>query len=94
MTDYQLIRSALVPNSADSYNRALGDFHNWFVASTNFMVTHESPSTWTPSSRTAVYSTALWQMVKLWEINQEFGLEGMPQVPFGATANPRGWAWK
>ena len=30
-------------------------------------------------------------MVKSWELNQEFGLEGMPQVPYGAKANPRGW---
>jgi hypothetical protein len=33
----------------------------------------------------------LWQMVKMWELNQDFGLEGMPQVPYGAKANPRGW---
>ena len=30
-------------------------------------------------------------MVKFWEINQEFGLEGMPQVPYGAKADLRGW---
>jgi hypothetical protein len=30
-------------------------------------------------------------MVKQWELNQEFGLEGMPQVPFGSKANPRSW---
>jgi hypothetical protein len=30
-------------------------------------------------------------MVKQWELNQEFGLEGMPQVAFGAKANPRAW---
>ena len=30
-------------------------------------------------------------MVKMWELNQEFGLEGMPQVPYGAKADVRGW---
>jgi hypothetical protein len=30
-------------------------------------------------------------MVKLWELNQEFGLEAMPQVPFGSRAESRAW---
>jgi hypothetical protein len=30
-------------------------------------------------------------MVKLWEINQEYGLEGMPQAAFGPQAESRAW---
>src|SRR4029077_126059 len=33
-----------------------------------------------------------WQTVKLWEINQEFGLEGMPHAVFGSQS-PSERAW-
>lgn len=32
-----------------------------------------------------VHSVGLWTATKQWEINQEFGLEGMPSVGFTGT---------
>ncbi|MBD2769833.1 T9SS type A sorting domain-containing protein [Hymenobacter sp. BT664] len=40
----------------------------------------------------AVYSTQLWKMVKLWELHQEFALEGLGQQKYGAVGGePRMW---
>lgn len=38
-----------------------------------------------------VYSAQLWQLVKTWEMTQEFGLEGRGRDLFGATADSRTW---
>lgn len=88
---FPTIRNDLAPNSPVAYNIALGAFHNWFVASEYFLTPIIVSAAWDANLRTDVYSVALWEMVKMWEVNQEFGLEGMPQVPFGAAADSRGW---
>jgi hypothetical protein len=86
------IRAALVPNSPTAYHVALGLMYNWSVAESNFVGPLALNANYSaPNVSTEVYSLALWQMVKMWELNQEFGLEGMPQVPFGAKADVRGW---
>ncbi len=93
-TLFSSLRSSLVPNSAASYKNVLfytAGFTDWFEAGGTFLVPIENNAVWTPTLRASVYSVALWMMVKEWELNQEFGLEGMPQVPFGAKANSRGW---
>src|SRR5258708_2659372 len=36
-------------------------------------------------------STPLWQLVKTWEMMQEFGLEGRGHDFFGSTADSRSW---
>jgi hypothetical protein len=38
-----------------------------------------------------IYSIRLWEVVKLWEINQEFGLEGLARSVFGPQAADRAW---
>jgi hypothetical protein len=38
-----------------------------------------------------VYSTQLWQLVKTWELMQDFGLEGRGHDLFGSTADSRTW---
>ncbi|PTL75116.1 hypothetical protein [Vitiosangium sp. GDMCC 1.1324] len=38
-----------------------------------------------------VYSTALWHMVKTWELMQEFGLEGQQRQLFPTSRETRGW---
>ena len=38
-----------------------------------------------------MYSAQLWQLVKTWEMTQEFGLEGRGRDLFGATADSRTW---
>src|SRR5262249_25589465 len=89
-TDYNTLPSILQPNSASAYQTALTYFDQWFGDEQGLIVPFEG-GTWTPALRTNVYSVAQWVMVKQWELNQNFGLEAMPQVPFGAKANPRGW---
>jgi hypothetical protein len=50
------------------------------------------PSYWTPVYINELYSTALWNMVKNWELNQEFGLEGMAKTVFTSPlADSRAW---
>jgi mono/diheme cytochrome c family protein len=85
-TGYLNLRNILQPNSATAYQNALYPFDDWFESDSTFFAAIE-----TTASATEVYSVALWQMTKEWELNQEFGLEGMPQVPFGAKADVRGW---
>ena len=38
-----------------------------------------------------IYSTQLWQLMKTWEMTQEFGLEGKGRTLFGEAAEPRTW---
>jgi hypothetical protein len=46
---------------------------------------------WTPELSNRVYSTQLWQLVKTWEMTQEFGLEGRGRDLFGPNADSRTW---
>src|SRR4029077_376329 len=47
---------------------------------------------WNTASYTdSIYSVRLWSMTKNWEINQEFGLEGMAQTVFGPNSDARAW---
>jgi hypothetical protein len=97
-TLYPTVRSLLVPNNPPAYQATLGTLEQWFVAANQYFIPSVETSNWDAISgplgttaRTNVYSAALWQMVKLWEINQEFGLEGMASVPFGSKAESRAW---
>jgi hypothetical protein len=91
-TRYAQIRSLLVPNSPNSYAQWGFLLPTWQGdAFSAFLTSYEFPSAWTAASRDAVYSAALWMMVKNWEINQEYGLEGMPSAAFGSKANARAW---
>ena len=89
--DYTLIRSALQPNSSSAYQANQFLFGQWDGDVGDFLGPLETPSTWTTSERQSVYSVMQWQMAKLWEINQNFGLEGMTQAVFGSKADVRGW---
>jgi len=104
-TLYSSLRSGLIPNNAASYKNALGTISDWIngcdqtymTSGPNFvavMAAAEKSAPTAPSTaalRSKIYSNGLWLMVKSWELNQEFGLEAMPQVPFGVKANVRGW---
>jgi hypothetical protein len=46
---------------------------------------------WSPALTDKVYSTQLWQLVKTWEMMQEFALEGRGRDLFGLTADSRTW---
>ena len=91
-SDYALVRSELQPNSTSAYKYGLQYLDEWGVACSGyFLPPIDGTNNWTPTLASSVYAAAVWQMVKLWEINQEFGLEGMNQVAFGSKANVRGW---
>jgi hypothetical protein len=93
-TKYPALRKQLVANDETAYKNALYAFDEWSAAQDNLMVPLEQSkgSNWSANDRRVVYSNSLWMMVKLWEINQEFGLEDMAQVPFGSKAeSPRAW---
>jgi hypothetical protein len=90
-TLYPLLRSSLQPNSSSAYSNAQNTIYLWSMAKGKFLGPMETTGTWTATQRQAVYAAAVWQMVKLWEINQEFGLEGMPQAIYGSKANSRAW---
>jgi len=83
---FSTIRSGLQPNSPTTYQAALYPLDDWFDDRNTFLAQY-SPS----DLPVQVYSVAQWQMVKMWELNQDFGLEGMPQVPYGAKADVQGW---
>ena len=88
------IRNILKPNSPTAYKSALEPIGIWFSDRNTFLApytTNALNTGWTDSMAVNVYSVALWEIVKMWELNQEFGLEGMPQVPYGAKADVRGW---
>ena len=46
---------------------------------------------WSPTLTNNIYSTQLWQLVKTWEMTQEFGLEARGRDLLGVTADSRTW---
>jgi hypothetical protein len=46
---------------------------------------------WSAALTNQVYSTQLWQLVKTWEMMQEFSLEGRGRELFGPAATTRAW---
>jgi hypothetical protein len=93
---YSTVRQGLQANPAGNYwGVAINAMTQWFEALGSLVGPVQQQATsnnWaSPNIRSDVYSMAQLQMVKMWEINQEFGLEGMPQAVFGAKADSRGW---
>ena len=46
---------------------------------------------WTPDLGVKAYSTQLWQLVKTWEMTQEFGLEARGRELYGPDGEQRTW---
>jgi hypothetical protein len=94
-TDYATLRSELVPNSASAYENAKYLMGRWPTDRELFAGAFTPASTsaaWSnPTTANQLYSIAQWQNVKMWELNQEFGLEGMAQSVFGPQADSRAW---
>lgn len=93
-TSNDRFRSGMKPNDPVAYsnqkgylNRVISDWFNFIVPKTR----NQPPEVWTPSYVQKVYATALWEVVKLWELNQEFGLEAMSKAVFGPQADDRAW---
>jgi hypothetical protein len=67
-------------------------FARWSQARRAFLGRFVKPRmVWSAEITNKVYSTQLWQLVKTWEMTQEFGLEGRGRELFGANAESRTW---
>jgi len=67
-------------------------FTQWSQARRVFLRPFSKAGTvWSAALTNKVYSTQLWQLVKTWEMMQEFGVEGRGRDLFGLTAEPRTW---
>jgi hypothetical protein len=67
-------------------------FTQWSEARRSFLGRFsKAEGAWMPELSNKVYSTQLWQLVKTWEMTQEFGLEGRGRDLFGPTADSRTW---
>ena len=74
----------------------LGDlpwvFDDWWGNRNRFQGAREtSTTTWTPEYARAMYSLSQWQVVKTWEIMQEFGLQDKGPAVYGAGGEKRTW---
>lgn len=96
---YLSLRSQLQPNNAAVYANVAGPngpWQYWLYDRAQFMGPL-TPPTSDPSWNSATFvqqiqSVNLWSVIKNWELNHEFGVEGMGQVIFGAKAPVRAWA--
>ena len=79
--------------SAISSGRVVGYFEKWREARHAFLKPYleRGSMNWTPDLGLRAYSTELWQLVKTWEVTQEFGLEGRGRELYGPTGESRTW---
>jgi hypothetical protein len=97
-TEYLNIRSQLQPGDPVAYQSVLSNMHLWFSRMNDFQINTmlanqklTNPLWQDPTYLSKVYSVSLWNAVKSWELNQEFGLEPMSRVAFGPQAWDRAW---
>jgi hypothetical protein len=74
-----------------SSGRIITHFDKWTNARTAFLKPFLEHANWTPDLALKAYSTQLWQLVKSWELAQEFGLEGRGRDLYGETGESRTW---
>jgi hypothetical protein len=68
------------------------DMANWQHERNMFLMPRVANGTnWNREHAIKVYSTALWQTVKFWELMQEFNLEGMGPALYGSKSEARTW---
>jgi hypothetical protein len=68
-------------------------FDKWTKSRNAFLTPHLAAGSrkWTPELADAFYSAQLWQLVKTWEITQQFSLEDAGPQPSQAGPEPRFW---
>ncbi len=66
-------------------------FAQWSEARRSFLEHLGKGEVASPELTNKVYSAQLWQLVKTWEMTQEFGLEGRGRDFFGPIADSRTW---
>ena len=86
----ELLAAAQAPNS--DIRSIIPAFSRWSQSRRSFLTHFVTRKTaWSAELTNKVYSTQLWQLMKTWEMTQEFGLEGRGRDLFGTTAEPRAW---
>ena len=88
------LRSLLesTPTSNGNIRFVASRFIRWSQARRSFLSRYvDAKSVWSPELTDKVYSTQLWQLMKAWEMTQEFGLEGEGAAIIGQTAESRTW---
>jgi hypothetical protein len=88
------LRAILDTNSAANSEIAslVPGFARWSQARQAFLGQFVTSKTvWSPQLTNKVYSTQLWQLVKTWELMQEFGLENRGPQLVGAADVSRTW---
>jgi cytochrome c553 len=92
---YGQLRAALQAGGPAAYSTMGSAFDEWNGNYMAFMVPKVNglpTSTWTPNYVKQVEGAAHWALVKTWELNQEFGLEGMARSVFSnPKADARAW---
>jgi len=92
---YLNIRATLIPGSAAAYQATTTSMKFWVNDDSIFLgplTKPQSDPSWNDINYVRkIYSTRLWEGVKWWEINQEYGLEGMAPSVFGAQSASRAW---
>jgi len=79
----KLISTGEIVNLFDKWNKSQRKFLTRYAP--------RNAGEWSPDLTNKVYSTQLWQLVKAWELAQEFQLEGRGQEFYGSTGEPRTW---
>lgn len=88
MANYQLARTQLAPGTPAAYKSStLNAFNNWIVTTQALIASLKTASS---PNWMAVTSVQQWQLVKQWELNQDFGLEAMASAVF-PKPNNRAW---
>src|SRR4029077_12225394 len=86
------LRTLLAQHEDYSLRAAIPAFAQWSQARRSFLKrSAEGKTAWSPALTDKVYSTQLWQLVKTWEMTQEFGLEERGRDLFGLTVDSRSW---
>ncbi|HTS46439.1 MAG TPA: hypothetical protein VMH05_00760 [Bryobacteraceae bacterium] len=91
--DYLSVRAMLgpAPATAQAYSKAAAAVWGHMAVDQGCIVQamEKTPNWASATYAMQVHSVGLWTATKQWEINQEFGLEGMPSVGFTGTGYPR-----
>ncbi|HTQ62672.1 MAG TPA: hypothetical protein VMI32_20770 [Candidatus Solibacter sp.] len=87
------LRSLLAAGNADHDVRLIAEaFSQWAQARRVFLKPYvEGKQARAAALNDKVYSTQLWQLMKTWEMTQEFGLQGRGRDFSGPAADVRSW---
>jgi hypothetical protein len=79
--------------SAGGMRPVVPAFAQWSQARRDFLGRYiKTKAAWSEELSNRVYSTQLWQLVKTWEMTQEFGLEERGADLLGTVAEARTWS--